>query len=243
LDDLKTLIEELEKEKADLLRLIDEAVKDQEFLSAHFHSEALGQVNRQIQTLKNLDDESYDKKYFLEKVIENYKKLLKEETSDNSKSMINRFIDEKEKELSDLNQIKKQKEGNGNHLKDNLDQFFKGKITGIRVIISNPDNLSIEIRRAKAGIKLTMPNIKKLQTKHVLSENRLFKLRGLGFLLNERGDEATTTLKKSKNSEELTDKIMKLISIIVFEVFYFKELGKDAAIEIFNKKIPPGDKQ
>jgi hypothetical protein len=243
LDDLKTLIEELEKEKADLLRLIDEAVKEQEFLSAHFHSEALGQVNRQIQTLKNLDDKLYDKKFFLGKVIENYKKLLKEETADNSKSIINRFIDEKEKELSDLNQIKKQKEGNGNHLRDNLDQFFKRKITGIRVIISNPDNLSIEIRRARAGIKLTMPNIKKLQTKHILFESRLLKLRGLGFLLNESGDEATTTLKKNKNSEEMTTKIMKLISIIVFEVFYFKELGKDAAIEILNKKTSPGDKQ
>jgi len=91
------LIKELETEKAGLLRLIDEAVKDQEFLSAHFHSEALGQINRQLQTLKNLDDELYDKKYFLEIGIENVRKRLKEETSDKFKSVLNRHIEEKRK--------------------------------------------------------------------------------------------------------------------------------------------------
>ena len=236
LDDLQTLIKELETEKAGLLRLIDEAIKDQEFLSAHFHSEALGQINRQLQTLKNLDDELYDKKYFLEIGIENVRKRLKEETSDKFKSVLNRHIEEKEKELHRLNQIpKRQRAINGkSHLQDYLEQFVKGKVRGLRIILSKSDNLSIEIRNSKYGTKLTMPNIKKLEAEYLLTEERLLKMGGLGFSLNDRRDKATAILDVDK--KVVTEKIMRLISIIIFEVFYFKELGNESAIEILNRR-------
>ena len=65
MDNLTTLIKALEKEKASLQQLINEAVNQQEFLSAHFHFEALMQLNTRLQTLKTLDDDLYEKKYFL----------------------------------------------------------------------------------------------------------------------------------------------------------------------------------
>jgi hypothetical protein len=241
--DLQTLIKELETEKADLLRLIDIAVKEQEFLNAHFHSEALGQINRRLQTLKNLDDELYHKKYFLERVIENLRKQLQEETADNLKSMTNRLIDDKEKELNDLNQTpKKQKNDNGkSHLRDYLNHFVKGRIRGLRIIFCKTDNVLIEIRRTKAGAKLTMPNIKKIMAENLLSDEGHLKLKGLGFSLNNEGDKVTTILAKSKY--EMTDEIMKVVSLIVFEVFYFKELGNEAAIEILKKRTGLSDKK
>jgi hypothetical protein len=230
------LIEELEKEKADLQRLIDEAVKEQEFLSAHFHFEALGQINSRLQTLKNLDDELYDKKFFLGTGIENLRKRLKVEPDDHLKTLISRFIPDKEKELNELNQIpKKQKNINSkSHLRDYLDQFVRGKVRGLRIILSKKDNSIIEIRRARAGAKLTMPNIKKLKAEYLLTEERLLKLKGLGFSVNERGGKATATLSDGK--DVMADKIMTLISLIVFEVFYFKELGHEATIEILSKR-------
>lgn len=233
---METLIKELETEKAGLLRLIDEAVKDQEFLSAHFHSEALGQINRQLQTLKNLDDELYGKKYCLEMGIENARKRLKEETSDKFKSVINRHIEEKEKELYELNHTpKKHRAVNGkSHLQDYLEQFIKGKVRGLRIILSKGDNLSIEIRNSKDGTKLTMPNIKKLKAEYLLTEERLLKMKGLGFSLDDRRDKATAILNVDK--KVATEKIMRVLSIIVFEVFYFKELDNQAIIEILNKK-------
>ena len=242
MDDLQTLIEELEIEKAELLRLIEEALKEQEFLNAHFHFEALGQINRRLQTLKNLDDESYDKKHFLETKIENLRKRLKEETAENLKLVINRFIDEKEKELNDLNQVPKKHKTSNNKtlLRDYLEQFVRGKVSGLRIILSKTDNLLIEIRRTKVGTKLTMPNIKKIKAEYILPEERLLKLKGLGFSLNQDGDKATAMLANSK--DEMADEIMRVVSLIVFEVFYFKELGKEASIEILNKKTGLDDK-
>ena len=230
------MIEELEKEKTDLLKLIDEAVKEQEFLSAHFHFEALRQVNRQLQTLRNLDDELYDKKYFLRIGIENAKKRLIDETEEYLRRITTRSIEQREKELSELNQApKKQKDINSkSQLRDCLELFLRKKARGLRIIFSKVDSLSIEITNSKDGIKLTMPNINKLQAKSLLTEDRLFKLKGLGFSLNDKGDKTTAILKVAKN--EVTEKIMRLISIIVFEVFYFKELGREAAIEIINKR-------
>lgn len=239
---LQTLIKELETEKENLLRLIDEAVKEQEYLSAHLHSEALGQVNSQLQTLKNIDDPLYDKKHFLEVGIDNLRKRLKDAPTDKLKSMIQRFIDDKEKELNELNGTSQtQKDTNGkSYLHDFLEQFVKGKIRGLRIILSKSDNLSIEIRTTKTGTKLTMSNIKKLEAEYLLFDERILKLKGLGFSLNKKGDKATTTLSGKKS--EMTDKIMRLISIIVFEVFYFKELGNEASIEILRKRTGPSDK-
>ncbi len=230
------MIEELEKEKEDLQRLIDEAVKEQEFLNAHFHFEALGQINSRLQTLKNLDDELYDKKYFLEIAIENARKRLNDESDDFLKSMTNRFIEEKEKELKDLNQIpKKQKTINSKSLLlDYLEQFIKGKVRGLRVILSKSDSISIEIRNSKDGTKLTMPNIKKLEAQYLLTEERLLKMKGLGFSLNNKRDKAIAILNVDR--KVASEKIMRVLSIIVFEVFYFKELDNEAVIEILNKK-------
>lgn len=232
MSDLQTLIDELEAEKANLLRLIDQAVKEQEFLNAHFHSEALGQINRRLQTLKNLDDDLYDKKYLLAAEIENLKKRLEVESTDKMQSMFRKFIDAKEKELSELNRAPKMHKGvNGEgQLRHYLEQFVKGKIRRLRIVLSKNDKLLIDVRNTKEGIKLLMPNIKKLRTVYLLTDERLSKLRGLGFSLNDHGDKAIIVLTKDKAS--MTEKIMQVISIIVFEIFYFKELGSEASIEI-----------
>ena len=236
MDDLQTLIKELESEKAELLRLIDEAVKEQEFLSAHFHFEALGQVNRQLQTLKNLDDELYDKKHFLEIRIKNAKKRLKDETDDFLRSISNRSIEDNQQKLHELNQTpKRQRDINKKSLlPEYLQQFTKRKVAGLRIVLSKKDSLLIELKNSKDGTKLTMPNVKKLTSKHLLTNKRLSKLRGLGFELDNRGDKATVILKWGK--DDIENKIIRMISIVVFEVFYFKELGDEAAIEILNKR-------
>lgn len=235
MNDLQTLIDELEAEKANLLRLIDQAVKEQEFLNAHFHSEALGQINRRLQTLKSLDDDLYDRKYLLATEIENLKKRLEVESTDQVQSMIRKFIDDKEKELSELNQVPKKHKGvNGeSQLRHYLEQFVKGKIRRLRIVLSKYEKLLIELRNTKEGIKMSIPNIKKLQTVYLLTDERLSKLGGLGFSLNDHGDKAIMVLTKDKAS--MTEKIMQVISIIVFEIFYFKELGSEASIEILTQ--------
>ena len=81
---------------------------------------------------------------------------------------------------------------------------------------------------------MTIPNVKKLETKYLLTEERLLKMKGLGFSLNNKRDKATTVINVDK--KVATERIMRLLSVIVFEVFYFKELDNEAIIEILNKR-------
>jgi|GEM_PF-4105600 len=232
-DDLQTLIKELEEEKVNLLRLIEEAVKEQEYLNAYFHSEALEQLNRQLLTVKSFDDELYVEKYDIQIGIDNLRKRLSTETSDKLKSMLVRVIAEKERELANLHQRPKEPGfKNDSHLLENyLDLLFTKKIKGLRIVISKPDNLQVEIRRTANGIKLTIPNIRKLEKKNVLSEERYIKLKGLGFTLNDRGERLMANFQNEKNS--LAQKMETVLSIMVFEVFYFKEVGEGASIEVW----------
>ena len=240
-DDLLTLIKELETEKENLLRLVDKAVQEQDFLSAHFHFEAVTKANRQLQTLKNLNDEMYDQKHLLEVGIGNLRKRLEHETDDNVKSALGRFMAEKERELIDLHQRPKQTTGknDSNLLKNYLDSFLKKKLRGLRVVISKSNNLLIEIRRSGGGVKLTIPNIRKLEKQHLLYERQFAKLKGLGFVLNTKAEKLTMLLQNDHH--ELSKKIETVLSLIVFEVFYFKQLGKDACIEIVNKQTGQND--
>jgi len=238
LDDLQALIKELESEKGNLLRLIDEAVKEQEFLHAHFHYKALSKVNGRLQTLRNLEDESYDRKFQIEHGIENLRKIVNAETDDFFGSMTSRQIEEMEEELRRLNQLpKKQINPNGKvHLRESLDQFVKGKIRGLRVTFSRSGDLKIEIRRTKMGVRLTIPNLNKLKDEYSI---KLKRMRGLGFLINKKGSKATAILNESK--DKMTNKIMTIISLIVFEVFYFKMLDNEGTIEILAKRTGAND--
>jgi hypothetical protein len=104
-NNLQTLIQILEEEKSNLLKLIDDSVKDQEYLFAHFHSEALGQVNRQLQALKNIDDVLYDEKNNKLEAIERLKKLLVTEKSDRIIEFLNKQIEVNNEDLQRLNKI------------------------------------------------------------------------------------------------------------------------------------------
>lgn len=236
LDDLKTLIGELKKEKENLQRLIDEAVEESEFLSAHFHAEALEQVNARLHTLMSLDDELYDRRHFLEKGIEDLRKLVKGRPDGRVKAMVARLIAEKEKELDELAQgPKKRKDGNGkSYLRECLDQFARGKVRGLRIILSKAENIGIEVRRVRMGTKLSLTSLKRLRANYSFDGERLLKLKGLGFSLNGRGDKATVILTAGK--DEIVDKTMRLVSLIVFEVFYFKELDRESTIEVLYRE-------
>lgn len=236
MNDLKTLITALETEKAELLRLIDEAVEEKEFLSAHFHFEALRLINKQLQTLNNLNDKLYDKKVSLTLRIENLRKQLKTEKSEHSRAKIANYITDTEKELKDLNQHpqKNRSDNNDNQLRNHLVQFVSGRISGLCIRFDKMDNLLIEIRRSKSGTKLSLLDVNKLRADYRLTDTMLLKLNGLGFSLNYKKTKMSAILNRSNG--EMTNEIMKVISIIIFEVFYIKQLGSQATIEIITNK-------
>ncbi len=235
-DHLKSLIQQLETERDSLQRLIDQAVKEEEYLHAHFHFEAIAQINRQLNTLKNLDDEWYEKKQMLEHTIKRLREHLELRPESKLNQTISSQIEAHEKELAQLNRIpeKEEKKNETTQLKNSLELFVKNKIRGLRIIFKNVDHLAIEIRHTSGGAKLTISDTKKLQSEYVLNEEGMLKLKAMGFLENNKGDKMTAMLLYNKSI--LFDKIRSVMAVIVFEVFYFRELGKEAVIEILKRK-------
>jgi len=230
--DLETLINALEEEKVNLLRLIDSSVKDQEFLFAHFHFEALGQVNSQLETLKNLEDELYDEKNSKSMGIENLKRRLETETSDRLREYMNGMIEANQKELQRLNEIpRKNRQENSEHVLDkHIELLLKKNLRVFRIILMKNDSLILEIKRTKGTIRITLPYVNRLVKNYILFDERINKFKGLGFQLTDKGDKFIKTL--TGDTDELRLKIRILLAIIVFEIFYFKEFDRDTYIEI-----------
>ena len=77
-DQLKTLIAACEEEKTRLQILIDEYLKEEEYLLAHYHSNALHDLNKKLRILHNFDDEFYDNKESQINKIRYYERLKNE---------------------------------------------------------------------------------------------------------------------------------------------------------------------
>jgi hypothetical protein len=230
-NDLQTLIRILEEEKSNLLKLIDNSVKDQEYLFAHFHFEALRQVNSQLQTLKNLGDELYDEKNSKLETIEGLKKLLETEKSDRIKEYLNKQIGRYYEDLQRLNEITPApKQESTQHILDNyFNLLFGKKIRLFRLVLNKGDNLALEIKRIKGTIRVTLSNVNRLIKEHILFDERIHKLMGLGFKLSDKRDKLVLTLTGDKN--ELKEKLRTILLIIVFEVFYYREFIGQTYIE------------
>ena len=230
--DLETLINALEEEKINLRRLIDSSVKDQEFLFAHFHFEALGQVNSQLQTLRNLEDELYDEKNSKLMGIENLKRGLERETSDRFREYMSRMIEANQKELQRLNEIPKtHKQESGDHVLDrHIELLLKRKLRVFRMILIKNYNLILEIKRIKGTIRITLPYVKRLIRNCILSDERINKFKGLGFQFTDKGEKLIKTL--TGDTDELRSRLRTLLAIICFEIFYFKEFDRETYIEI-----------
>ena len=79
---LKLLLSLYEEEKIRLQKLIDECLVETEYLMAHYHSQALYQLNGRLQTLHNIDDKLYDEKDFRQRGINGLQKQIETESSD-----------------------------------------------------------------------------------------------------------------------------------------------------------------
>lgn len=228
---LETLIYALEEEKSNLLRLIDFSVKDQEFMLAHFHFQALRQVNRQLQTLNNLNDDLWDKKNFLLMGIENLKNQLEKETSVRFREYINKLIEANQKELDRLigtSKVYREKK-DGCLIDKHIELLVGAKLRAFRIILMKDEGLVLEIKKIKRTIRIALPHVSRLIKNDILTDENINKLKGLGFQFPDKGSKLIMTL--TGNDTELRGRIKTILAIIVFEVFYYKELDKEAFIE------------
>src|SRR5690606_41222803 len=78
---LTLVISLLSEERDHLQILIDQAISDHEYLSAHYHAVALEKVSLSLYKLRNIEDPLYSEKEFWKRTIELLKKYIESEGS------------------------------------------------------------------------------------------------------------------------------------------------------------------
>jgi hypothetical protein len=229
-NELKLIISLYEEEKVRLQKLIEECLADTEYLMAHHHSKALNLVNGRLQTFHNIDDNLYDAKYFSQKTIDRLQKQLETE-SDHMKAYYIENLQSEKEALERLNQIPK-KEGLPNNdalLDKTLRKLLDKKIKDFKLILKKDENLFLEFSFSNKILKVTIPYVKQHTKKWILSDEKINKLKNLGFNLNENDTKLTLILIGDK--EDILKRLKIILSKIIFEIFYFKEFDNETYIQ------------
>jgi hypothetical protein len=217
---LKLLISLYEEEKIRLQKLIDECLLETEYLMAHYHSEALYQLNGRLQTLHNINDKLYDEKGISQRRINGLQKRIETEPTDYMKEYYEKNLQRAKEELEKLNQIPKQAT-----LSDNetlLDETLK-----------KADNLFLTFSYSKKILKVTLPYVKQHTKKWILYNANINSFKNLGFNLTENETKLILTLTGDK--EGIINRLKIILAKIVFEIFYFKEFDNESYIQFTDK--------
>jgi hypothetical protein len=228
-DGLFHLINELENEKSSLSELIEIAIEEGEYLSAHFHSEALQIVSHQIWILRGLEDKQYHQKRSKTRQMESLLKSLSESSNKGLQSYYLNRLSELKKEIAEL--VKE-----SNHSKQNpktfLDEYLcklsLGELDKIKIVLSDRDNFIIWIVTESNGVEMKIPNANRLILDYSIREENIAKLKSLGFQIQED----TFSLKIIGERNFILEKMKQTIAILVFEVFHFSQFSGNSFVEI-----------
>lgn len=228
---LKAIISEMESEKTVLLSLIDQAVSEKEFLHAHFHSEALEQLNHRLDTLKQLDDNSYYKKKNLSEEIQHLKEMLSKDFSDEKYQQLGKgLIMEKERELSSLNERVEQPDNNPKQIRNLVQDLYNKKIKGLRIRLNGSSYPRIDVKRSRQGLTINIAEVSRLQKEGLLDEEGILRLQGVGFELGQSDRRFTLTI--ITTDPNCIDDRMTVLSRIIFEAFTVF-WGTDSFVEVY----------
>jgi hypothetical protein len=228
---LKLLISLYEEEKVQLQKLIDECLVETEYLMAHYHSQALYQLNGRLQTLHNIDDKLYDEKDFRQRGINGLQKQIEAESSDYMKEYLENRLQREKEALEKLNQIPKQATYPDNEtlLDEALKKLVDKKIKNLKLILKKADNLFLGFSYSSKALKVTLPYVKQHTKKWILYDDNIKSFKNLGFDLVQNETKLALTLTGDK--EDILNSVQIILSKIVFEIFYFKEFYNESYIQ------------
>jgi hypothetical protein len=235
-DKFDAIVAYWENERSKLMVLIENYVKDQEYELAHLHQQALTIVNGRLQTLKNIDDKLYDRKYFMQEGINHLHKLLDAEPQEELRAYWRNEIEKKEKELLRLNQEPKQITSitHPNIFTESLTALIDGKIRGCKLTLNKSRNLTLLFSYKKQILTIKLPYIKQLLKSWMLDDEKILQLDHLGFRMQADGKTLILQLKGERESVQY--EAMLILSKVVFELFYFKVFENESFLEIVPKR-------
>ncbi|MBK9735499.1 MAG: hypothetical protein IPO92_11210 [Saprospiraceae bacterium] len=103
------------------------------------------------------------------------------------------------------------------------------KIKNLKLILKNADNLFLGFSYSKKTLRVTLLYIKQHIKKGTLYHKNINSFKNLGFYLSENETKLTLTLAGDK--EDILNRVKIILSIIVFEIFYFKEFDNKSYIQ------------
>lgn len=229
-DQLKTLIALCEEEKARLQILIDEYLKEEEYLLAHYHSNALYDLNKKLRILHNFDDELYDNKESLINKIRYYERLKNESDLEELKSFFfEKYLEAKVK-IEKLNQTPKINTSETPAiLADIFRKLLDKQVKNVKLTISKKNNLFLAFNYSAKELKITIPYIKQHVSKYILDDEQLAILQNLGFVSSSSGSKLTCIISGSK--DQIMDRLNFVLCKIVFDLFNFKEFENESYIQ------------
>jgi hypothetical protein len=232
---LKLLISLYEEEKIRLQKMIDECLVETEYLMAHYHSEALYQLNGRLQTLKNIDDKLFDEKNFRLREIDYLQKRIEAESSGYMKEYYEKDLQRNKEELEKLSRNPKQPTlpDTETLLDEVLKKLADKKIKNLKLILKKADNLVLGFSYSEKTLKVTLPYVKQHTKKWILSDNHINSFKKLGFDLTD--SESKLTLVLIGNKEDVLKKLKTILSKILFEIFYFKQFANESYIQFMDK--------
>ncbi len=221
-NNLNHLINKFEEEKSNLLQMIEESIVDSDFLLAYHYQNRLVQVNGELRTLNNLQDDLYDKKVNQKRIYGIYTDMIKSENDEILKRIWKDKINEIENNLIKLQETIKPKENSEiGFISDHIDKLLNDELKSFIIVVNQSLGFKIQILKLNEEINIVIPHISLLEDQYFITDKILRKFQNLGFEITIR-DELfkSIQIKKSNTNEE----IMKTLSIIFFHIFYYKEI-------------------
>lgn len=230
-NDIEFLIKNLETERRSLKRFIRDAVKEGEYLIAHYHAERMAQVYQQLQTFRNLDDRLHDRKKMIARMIRLSEARLKSDQAGGLRKYLEGQVLKDKEELEQLDLRGKVPVDQSDLLDVYLRLLLDKRVKRVKLVLHKEKRFMMVFRRCKGGLGVSIPNLKALQYTYMMDDDKLAKFLILGFKRANDASKLDLLIRTNDGSDGLA-RLKVIISIIVFEMFYFAEFQGESLIEV-----------
>ena len=229
-EEINDLIAHYEQERKQLELLIKESAEETDYKSAHLHQKALYRINNQLHLLKALKDPYYIKKNELESHISFYEKIAV--GNEGIADYIQEQLQKIESKLTLLDSYKAAPFYDGTEFDDLIFDLIDQKINAFIFYLKKSNNLYLEFRLKKESLIISLPPFENIRGDIYTPKSKKNTLKAIGFKKDKTKKYFRYKYPISTFRDSISIKI--LVSRVIYEVFYFKELDNPTTLEIIS---------
>jgi hypothetical protein len=232
---LNTIIAYFEEEKTRLLQQIAEYTKEWEYQMAHFHAQALFQVNRRLQTLYSLKDRRYDEKRRKRERIQRLENRLQTEGSEYMRQYFSQELQKEKEAFEKLSQFVEPVNGlpDGGAFAKALKDLMEKKISGFKLFFDKDSNLMFHFSFRGKTLRVTFYNMKRHIKTGRFFEDDISVLQGMGFTYNK--DKSRVVLHLQGDQLTILDQLNWRFAKLTFDFFDYRSFEGQSFLEVVEK--------